>query len=210
MLFTLPLLLKRCVSKWRKQIIREAGKVLKREGRRFSGCSDRMGRLRQLGEQRAGKVDKGEKGETERRWIRGGEEKEEGRGCFKVSGTDYPWKAINLPWEDDCRGANACTHIQTHREITPLNLVSFPISPPTLCHLPSPWTIAPSSLYAWSLKSIVDISVVSQGASLNPGSPPLRHVAAISEIPGNERHREGERRTMWRGFGFGGETWGCI
>lgn len=43
--------------------------MLKEGGRRLSGCSDRMGRLRQLGEQRAGKVDKGEKGETERRGV---------------------------------------------------------------------------------------------------------------------------------------------
>lgn len=39
------------------------GKVLKRR-QKVTGCSDRMERLRQLGEQRGGKVEKGEKGEA--------------------------------------------------------------------------------------------------------------------------------------------------
>lgn len=125
----------------------EVGKVLK--GRAGGpGCTDRMGRLRQLGEQRAGEVDDGEK-EKRRVWSGWEEERKKKRGgCFKVSGTDYPWKAINLPQDlDDYRRANAHTHAHTHiqntlREITPLNLVclfffnlsiSFQPPPPSLC-----------------------------------------------------------------------------
>lgn len=45
----------------------------------------------------------------------GGERGGGGGKCFKVSGTDYPWKAINLLWDlDDCRGAKARAHIHTH------------------------------------------------------------------------------------------------
>lgn len=88
MLFTLPPLLllkkKKKSSKSGENKSRgEVGKVLK-GGQKVSGCSDRMGRLRQLGEQRAGKVDEGEKGETGevdgRR--KGGEEKEERGGML--------------------------------------------------------------------------------------------------------------------------------
>lgn len=61
-----------------------------------------MARLRQLGEQRAGKADAGETGgdRQERRMKKmGGGEGGSGGECFKVSGTDYPWKAINLSWD---------------------------------------------------------------------------------------------------------------
>lgn len=80
--------------------MREVGKMLKQGAWRFLGCSDRMGRLRQLGVQKAGTIDKSEKGEIERSGVGGGwqaEKRKRGWGCFKVSGTDYPWKAINLP-----------------------------------------------------------------------------------------------------------------
>lgn len=53
------------MSKGGTLIIREVGKVL-RGGQKVSGCIDRKGEVTS-GEQRAGKVDKGEKGETERR-----------------------------------------------------------------------------------------------------------------------------------------------
>lgn len=44
-------------------------KRAKKEGRRFQGAQTGWGGLRQLGGQRAVKVGKGEKGETERRGV---------------------------------------------------------------------------------------------------------------------------------------------
>lgn len=45
-------------------------------------------------------------------------EKEMEGGVFKVSGTDYPWKAINLPRDLDNGGVGVggqCTHTHTQK-----------------------------------------------------------------------------------------------
>lgn len=57
-------------------------------GRGCHGCSDRMGWFAG-----SGGVGGGSKGKVER----------DGRVGGGVSGTDYPWKAINLPWDMDKR-----------------------------------------------------------------------------------------------------------
>lgn len=64
------------------------------------------------------------------KYMGGGEGERGGGGkCFKVSGTDYPWKAINLPRDlDDCRGAHTHTHIERSPLLTS-SVSLFLISP---------------------------------------------------------------------------------
>lgn len=101
-----------------------------------------------------------------------------------------------------------CTCIQTHIESSPLLTSSvsiffnLPISPSTRRHLPSLNDCSLSS-YTWSLKSIADNGVVSQGARLNLGSPQtcgcnFRKYRGMSDT---EKERDGQ-------CGGGGSVWG--
>lgn len=86
------------------------GESAKTRGR--EGCSDRMGRLRRLGEQRAGRRDRGEK-EEERE-----QDGRQGRGWLSV------WDRLSLEGNQSSQGFKH-TYMQTttRRALTPLNLI---------------------------------------------------------------------------------------